>query len=45
MAAATEAIDYDLRAADGTQFDHLIHKTIHRFPSESLPMEGADAMR
>jgi C4-dicarboxylate transporter, DctQ subunit len=30
------AIDYDIRAADGTQLDHLIHKTIHRVPAEGF---------
>lgn len=27
-------IDYRLRAADGTELDHVIHKTIHRVPEE-----------
>src|SRR5690606_5832888 len=30
------AIDYDVRAADGTVLQQLIHKTIHRVPNESL---------
>jgi glucose/arabinose dehydrogenase len=34
-------IDYDIRAADGTQLDHLIHKTIHQVPSASYPGEAA----
>jgi plastocyanin len=28
-------IDYDIRAADGTQLEQLIHKTIHRVPNET----------
>jgi hypothetical protein len=32
-------IDYDIRAADGTRLDQLIHKTIHRVPTESVQVE------
>jgi glucose/arabinose dehydrogenase/plastocyanin len=30
-------IEYDLRAADGTRLDQLLHKTIHRVPGEAAP--------
>jgi hypothetical protein len=29
-------INYSLRAADGTELDHQLHKTIHRVPNQSL---------